>query len=263
MSTYENDDKVREDEYLKGRDNYFNWLKYFNDFCTIEGFFTNPDADGNFTYVSTAASVKSKKKWLHKRIGNGPGRKFFDPSKTIPEIFLKLNHEFGSGYADPDALIDAIKGEIYFDSRRDPQIVLSWLDDNLKAVNSALSSKTPNQELADDDYRLIIIKGLENVSAKTNFWQLPYGEMKKMKRDLKTQTPTEIRKLLIDHWHDHSSPEVLLKQPVGQRITPLRQNDVPSGANNANGKDSGGRNNQRHCQNCSKKVNGRMKFQIS
>jgi hypothetical protein len=86
-----------------------------------------------------------------------------------------LNHEFGSGYADPDALIDAIKGEIYFDSRRDPQVVPCWLDDNLKAVNSALSSKTPNQELAGDDYSLIILKGLENVSSKTDF----YSELRK------------------------------------------------------------------------------------
>jgi hypothetical protein len=105
MSNYENEDKVREDEYLKGRDNYFTWVQYFNHYCAIEGFLTTDAADA-LTYATTAASAKSMKKWLHKRIGNGVGRKFFDPSKTIPEILLKLNHEFGSGYADPDALIE-------------------------------------------------------------------------------------------------------------------------------------------------------------
>jgi hypothetical protein len=59
---------------------------------------------------------------------------------------------------------------------------------------------------------------------------------------------------------------VLLKQTVGQRITSLRQNEVASGANNATSelpplpkKDGSGRNNQRQCQNCSKKANNRMK----
>ena len=83
-------DKVREDEYLKGRDNYFTWVQYFNHYCAIEGFLTTDAADA-LTYATTAASAKSMKKWLHKRIGNGVGRKFFDPSKTIPEISLKEN----------------------------------------------------------------------------------------------------------------------------------------------------------------------------
>ena len=87
----DNEDKIREDEFLKGRDNYFSWLKYFNDFCTIEGLHVT-DADGNTTYSTTSVNVKAMKKWLHKRIGNGPGRKFFDAAKAIPEILLKLNN---------------------------------------------------------------------------------------------------------------------------------------------------------------------------
>ena len=239
------EERVRDDEFLKGRENYFTWLKYFKDYCIIEKYYTD---DGEF--VTTAASVSMMKKWLHKRIGNGPGRKKFDASKSIPQILQTLNTEFGSGYADPDALIKAIKREIYFDSRNDPQVALSWLDDNLKTVNSALSATNPNQELADDDYRLIILEGLENVSAKTDFWKTPYGEMKRKKRNSETQTPLEIQELLISHWHDHIAPEVLLQQTIGQRITPLRQNLTMGHASNVNGGRNKESNSNRKCQNC-------------
>ena len=94
------------------------------------------------------------------------------------------------------------------------------------------------------------------MSTKTDFWRLPYGEIKKKKRSLESQTPTEIRKILINHWHDHSTPEVLLKQTVGLRISSLRQNEVSNSANNAS-------STKRQCQNCSKKANGRMKVSES
>jgi hypothetical protein len=261
------EERVREEEFLKGRENYFTWLKYFKDYCIIEGFYS---ADSDAFVTTPATSVALMKKWLHKRIGNGPARKKFDPTKTIAQILLTLNTEFGSGYADPDVLIKAIKKEIYFDSRLDPQVVLSWLDDNLKSVNSALSATTPNQELADDEYRLIILEGLENVSEKTEFWKDPYGKIKRSKRNSETQTPLEIQKLLIDHWHDFSSPEVLLHQATSQQITPLRQvlrvpqvaarssSNIASGSSfNAN--NAKGSRNRESCENCSKAENGRIK----
>jgi hypothetical protein len=169
------------------------------------------------------------KKWIHKRVANGPGRQFFAIRKTIPEILATFNEEFGSGFADPDMLIDAIKNQIYFDSRRDPQTVFNWLEENLSPVNNALSSaEKPNQELADDDYRLIILKGLENVSTKTNFWDTIYCEIKKAKREGKSQTPTILRKLIVTYWQDKSSSNVILQNTLGSRITPINKDFAAS-----------------------------------
>ncbi len=143
-------EKVRDDEYLRGRENYYTWLRNFNDYCYLENYLVDATNDTAQTYVSSPAATKAMKKWIHKRVANGPGRQFFAIRKTIPEILATFNEEFGSGFADPDMLIDAIKNQIYFDSRR--------------------------------DYRLIILKGLENVSTKTNFWDTIYCEIKKAKR---------------------------------------------------------------------------------
>jgi hypothetical protein len=68
----DNEEKVSNEEILKGRENYYVWLKNFNDYCTIEGYFTD-----DTTYKTNAAGIKAMKKWIHRRLGNGPGRKHF------------------------------------------------------------------------------------------------------------------------------------------------------------------------------------------
>ena len=104
------DEKLREDEYLKGRQNYYSWLRNFNNYCFLESYY---DSTTN-VYLTTAVAVKAMKKWIHKRLGNGPARQFFHVSQTIPEILAEFNQEFGSGFADPDTLIDAIKNLFRF-----------------------------------------------------------------------------------------------------------------------------------------------------
>ena len=196
------------------------------------------------------------KKWIHRRLGTGPGRNHFDAMQDIPTILKTFNQEFGSGYADPDSLIDAIKEEIYFDSRKSPQVVFDWLADNLKAVNSALSSPAePNAELADDDYRLIILKGLENVSKKTQFWTKIDGELKQQKREKKTQTASQIQLMIINHWNDHSPPDIVLDQTVRTRLKPLGHGF----AGGANGKENDCEND--HCANCANEKNNRLQLQ--
>jgi hypothetical protein len=247
-------EQIKNDEYLKGRENYYTWLKNFNDYCGIEGYLTNTNE-----YSTLTAPVKAMKKWIHRRIGNGPGRNHFNIFKGIPENLEAFNKAFGSGYADPDSLIDAIKTEIYFDSRRSPQHVFDWLTENLKTVNSALStSEEPNAELADDDYRLIILRGLENVSKKTIFWSNVYGTLKENKRKKVVQTPAEIQLSIITHWNDHSPPELVLEQTVRTRLMPLRQGNQFAG--NSQQVRQNGRE-QRKCDYCSIEANGRLNLQ--
>ena len=215
----EQSEKIRDDEYLQGRQNYYSWLKNFNDYCYLESYYV-PSTNA---YSETSAAVKAMKKWIHKRVGNGPARDIFKVDNTILEILGAFNTEFGSGHADPDTLIEAIKSQIYFDSRKNPEIMLNWLGENIRTVNSAFSSAaSPNQEISDDDYRLIILKGLENVSSKTEFWKLVYGNIKQKKREGISLTQIDLKKALINHWYDHSAPEIILQETSGQTVTSLR-----------------------------------------
>jgi hypothetical protein len=195
------------------------------------------------------------------------GRKHFFVKKTIPEIFQSFNKAFGSGFADPDDLLDAIKQEILFDStKRSPQVTLDWLNENLKAVNSALrSQENPNAELNDDEYRLIILKGLDNVAKKTTFWQKVYGELKEKKFKKETQSVIDIDLMLIKRWNIHSSPETVLEHTVRERLMPLRSGNGNQFAGNAqhNAKPHRRQNQNKKCDNCSIEVNGRLSVQNS
>jgi len=265
----ETEEKLRDDEFLKGRQNYYAWLKNFNDYCFIESYLVIDSSDTlnvTKTYSTTTAAVKAMKKWLHKRVGgSGLARQCFNVEKTIPEIIAAFNAEFGSGYADPDTLIEGIKEDIFFDSRSDPQLVFVWLDENLRAVNSALSSvENPNVVLADEEYLLIILKGLENVARKTDFWKDVYGTIRQQKREKKAQTPAYLRQLLINHWHDHSTPETILKHTCGSTLTKLVRPPYAGGASDGNTQNlNNSQRNKKKYVNCSNKENGRIKVQGS
>ena len=172
--------------------------------------------------MTAAAKVKEIKKYLLKTISNS-AISSVSITKTVPEIMTDLSVAYGQGYHDPDDQVELVKETIWFNPKRNPLRVFTWLNRQIRIIEAA------DGEVGDALAVDIVIKGLESEKDVGQFWFRCKGDLKMDKKTtspILTETLATTVKYVMEYWLAHAPKNIVMAE------SQLDQAELIASANN-------------------------------
>jgi hypothetical protein len=126
---------------LKGMANYIDWFHRFKQECYLNDWLLQ-----NGDYSADIVKIKAIKKHMMKTISN-QAIGYFDASKSIQENMTVLSNSFGQGYTDANDQIEIVKSNIWFNPKKNPMRVFTWLNKQIRIIAAAGSGVTDAMKL--------------------------------------------------------------------------------------------------------------------
>ena len=126
---------------LKGMSNYIDWFHRFKQECYLNDWLLQTG-----DYSADIVKIKAIKKHMMKTISN-QAIGYFDASKSIQENMTVLSNSFGQGYTDANDQIEIVKSNIWFNPKKNPMRVFTWLNKQIRIIAAAGSGVTDAMKL--------------------------------------------------------------------------------------------------------------------
>jgi hypothetical protein len=187
---------------LKGMSNYIDWFHRFKQECYLNDWLLQTG-----DYSADIVKIKAIKKHMMKTISN-QAIGYFDASKSIQENMTVLSNSFGQGYTNANDQIEIVKSNIWFNPKKNPMRVFTWLNKQIRIIAAAGGSVT------DDMKPDIIIKGLDSEKDVGQFWFTCKGQMKmeKGRENGIVSSAAKAEEFVVKFWRAHVTPQILLTE---------------------------------------------------